>query len=836
MIDFKKYGGGGRGTTLDPSDLLKLFESLDRRTTHTELRPAQIEALRALSESRAQRDHVLKVSTGAGKTTVGLLYLRSHAIEKGAPVVYLCPTAQLVGQVVAEAKALGLAAVDYPGGQPHPEAAGMTGEAIIVCTYKKLFVANTTFDRVDVQLSPCALVLDDAHAGIEEVRDSFSMRLPATSPVAQELTALLEAPLKSFAPGPWSGVLQRDYAAIVDAPYWIWQPLVDQVRQILAAHADEKELRFVWGHLRDRLELCRCLVNGTGIEITCDVPAVEDVRGFAAAAHRLFTSATLADDSALVRELGCESAAVLGPIEPKSDAGVGERMVLAPSLIDPSLDRKFVQRWAAQIATRESVVVLTSSNSAAEEWQAMGATVTSGGDITPTVEALRTGVTKFVAFANRYDGVDLPDDACRVLIIDGMPSGESLASRHDALVPGRPSASQNRIVHRIEQGMGRAVRSHVDYAVVIFCGPELASFVSRTAMLALFNSATRVQIQLAPTLAEIANAEAPGGGDPGIAFTQLVASCIRRDPSWKEFYDREVRSVAKVRRAPESALVELAVAEREAAKKGLTDPAAAATLIEEEARKHSAADPIRHGWFLQTAAAYRHAVDPAAALQLQVSAHEKNPRMFPPPKGARKRPVAATRVETSAAVIKWFDGFLNPNGAIAYMQALRARLSFGTSAEVFEQAVMDLAEPIGARGFRPERDDDEGPDDLWLWDSVALVIECKNEEKSPDLPKRDSGQLHDSMEWFRRSYPTRTAVPVVFARSTTEHDKAHFPEGTVVVTPDSLGNLLDAVEKFVAGLATRPIVQWTAVQVGQLAVEHGVSPAQFVGRYTSPLR
>lgn len=363
------------------------------------------------------------MSTGAGKTTVGLLYLRSHAIEKAAPVVYLCPTAQLVGQVVAEAKALGLAAVDYPGGQPHPEAAGMTGEAIIVRTYKKLFIANTTFDRVDVQLSPCALVLDDAHAGIEEVRDSFSMRLSATSPVAQVLTALLEAPLKSFAPGPWSGVVQRDNAAIVDVPYWIWQPLVDQVRQILAAHAEEKELRFVWGHLRDPLELCRCLVNGTGIEITCDVPAVEDVRGFAAAAHRLFTSATLADDSALVRELGCESGAVLSPIEPKSDAGVGERMVLAPSLIDPTLDRKFVQRWAAQIATRVSVVVLTSSNSAAEEWQAMGATATAGGDITPTVEALRTGATKFVAFANRYDGVDLPDDACRVLIIDGMPSG-----------------------------------------------------------------------------------------------------------------------------------------------------------------------------------------------------------------------------------------------------------------------------------------------------------------------------------------------------------------------------------------------------------------------------
>jgi hypothetical protein len=209
--------------------------------------------------------------------------------------------------------------------------------------------------------------------------------------------------------------------------------------------------------------------------------------------------------------------------------------------------------------------------------------------------------------------------------------------------------------------------------------------------------------------------------------------------------------------------------------------------------------------------------------------------MFPPPRGARKRPMVLSRVETSATIMKWFEGFLNPNGAIAHMQALRAKLSFGTSAEVFEEAVMELAEPVGAKGLRPERNDGEGPDDLWLWDSLALVIECKNEERSPALPKRDSGQLHDSMEWFRRSYPTRTAVPVLFARSTREHDKAHFPEGTVVVTPDSLATLLDAVENFVVALASRPIVQWTAVQVGQLAIEHGVAPVQFVGRYTSAL-
>lgn len=186
MIDFKKYGSGGGKGPLDTTDLLRLFESLDRKTSHTEPRKAQIESLQALAASRGQRDHVLKVSTGAGKTTVGLLYLRSHAIEKRQAAVYLCPNAQLVGQVLEEAASLGLKAVSYGGGERHPDADGVSGEAILVCTYKKLFTANTTFDRADVQLSPCAFVLDDAHAGIEEVRDAFTIRhRPALLPAEQ---------------------------------------------------------------------------------------------------------------------------------------------------------------------------------------------------------------------------------------------------------------------------------------------------------------------------------------------------------------------------------------------------------------------------------------------------------------------------------------------------------------------------------------------------------------------------------------------------------------------------------------------------------------------------
>jgi hypothetical protein len=247
-IDFAKYGGQKR--VIDVADPLKLFETLDRKTSHTALRPVQIEALQSLAARRGEEDLVLKLSTGAGKTTVALLFLRSHAAEKKKPVVYLCPTMQLVSQVPEEAKNLGLRAVEYPAGQRRPDPAGSSGDAIIVCTYEKLLDARTTFDRSDVALDPVAMVLDDAHSGVDPIRDAFTIHI-AGSELHKKLLALIADPLKAYMPGLWTGIEHQDGTAVLEVPYWIWRALVDQVRT--ADHAEADELLFVWRYLRERV-------------------------------------------------------------------------------------------------------------------------------------------------------------------------------------------------------------------------------------------------------------------------------------------------------------------------------------------------------------------------------------------------------------------------------------------------------------------------------------------------------------------------------------------------------------------------------------------------------
>jgi len=77
------------------------------------------------------------VAAGNGKTTVALVYLHSHMTETGRPVAYLCPTTQIVEQVLREAEILGIKAVGYPDRQSLPDPEAAAGKSIIVCSYDR---------------------------------------------------------------------------------------------------------------------------------------------------------------------------------------------------------------------------------------------------------------------------------------------------------------------------------------------------------------------------------------------------------------------------------------------------------------------------------------------------------------------------------------------------------------------------------------------------------------------------------------------------------------------------------------------------------------------------
>ena len=149
-------------TTTVPDTPDKLFLDLPRRTIPDVL-PHQQEVMRNYAGLRADViDVALQLPTGSGKTLVGLLtgeWLRRKNQDR---VVYLCPTKQLVNQVVEQAgEKYGLTVLGFTGSvrdyDPTSKAEYQNADCIAVTTYSSLFNTHPFFENPDV------IILDDAN-------------------------------------------------------------------------------------------------------------------------------------------------------------------------------------------------------------------------------------------------------------------------------------------------------------------------------------------------------------------------------------------------------------------------------------------------------------------------------------------------------------------------------------------------------------------------------------------------------------------------------------------------------------------------------------------------
>jgi replicative superfamily II helicase len=96
-------------------------------------------------------------------------------------VVYLCPTRQLVNQVVEQARTqYGLTINGFTGSKreydAHARAEYQNADRVAVTTYNSLFNTNPFFSTPDV------IVIDDAHAAENYIGEMWTVRIQRTKP------------------------------------------------------------------------------------------------------------------------------------------------------------------------------------------------------------------------------------------------------------------------------------------------------------------------------------------------------------------------------------------------------------------------------------------------------------------------------------------------------------------------------------------------------------------------------------------------------------------------------------------------------------------------------
>jgi len=837
MVDFNKLlKKDSSPLPLSPADI---FHALPRADTKFDyLRDVQGEVLKAWHLRRDERDIVVKMNTGSGKTLVGLLMLQSLLNEEIGPALYLCPTKQLVEQVYETAREVGIPAVTEGAGTELPHEF-LNSEAIYVATFKKLFNGRSVFGIPGSRRAPVTIggvLVDDAHSCLPLARETVTVTLEAGTEGYKKVFALFRSALGEQSASKLAEVEEGYPWTTMPVPYWAWMDSQSDVAKILARLREDPALVFSWDLLKDDLRGCHCFISGQKLQITPYIVPIESVPSFAKAKRRFFLSATLIDDSILVKEFGVTKTAAATPIRPPIVGDIGERMILAPSLIDRSLEQG-LPALCKSVAEREyNVVVLVPSFDAADRWTKAGATLAPREEVSGAVEKLRTSKGNFLVLANRYDGIDLPDAACRVLVLDGVPAGESYYDQHVASVRSDSTLVTGRVAQTIEQGLGRGVRSGKDYCVVLLCGSQLVQFVGVKERLNLFSPETRQQFLIGQ---EIVKQSKDDTGSAREKLSALMKTCLRRDPGWKAYHAKQM--VGLLPRQPDATKLDVALAERSASLRFRAGSAVeAAELVQKELGPDRFKADSDKGWFMQLAATYSHAADPGHAQEVQRRAYDWNRSLFRPVAGIRYQRMIAKAGVQAQNTLSWIQAHTDPNAITVSVEALANSLSFGVHHARFEAAWAELGTILGFTTQRPEEELGKGPDGLWAMpDNNYLLAEIKNEAEldRTEIYQSEAEQMSNSANWFFKEYGKGTPVVLLMVHPT--HKLAHSaypPANTVVMTPKKLYELHSRLRAFAAAVAAKAPESWITADVGKLLASHGLDAASVRSNYCVPVK
>lgn len=462
-----------------------LFNESTRARTHGYLRGPQQDVLRAYLDHVDSENVALELPTGTGKTAVGLLIAEWRRRRSGERAAYLALTNQLAHQVMEEGTKLGISCADITGDKFHrsrsEEGRYLDGSAIGVTTYSNLFNINPVVQPSDI------VVLDDAHGGEQHVAsmwtvevsrdedpDLYAECLVAIRPLLTDLEFR-----KLTDPGEHT-VQLCDFVGRNDCITNLTRALDD---------SQNDRVQFSWPLIRNDLATCVIMASERRIVVRPIIPATHTHEPFSSSGQRLLMSATLGDPGDLMREYGLLAVAPLRAEHPQW----GHRYIFVPEMhATEDTSRRIVAGVWDALSPRRAVVLTPSSAVLERSFDELSSRMdheprrVSAAEIADSLDAFTQTDDGLLAVAGRYDGLDFPDDNCRLLIMDGAPSAISDLERHLRDFWKLGPLMRRRELTRLLQGLGRCTRSSTDYSIVFWLGQSLVNAAANPALLKAF--------------------------------------------------------------------------------------------------------------------------------------------------------------------------------------------------------------------------------------------------------------------------------------------------------------------------------------------------------------
>jgi hypothetical protein len=428
----------------------------------------------------------LELPTGSGKTLVGLLVAEWRRRKFGERVLYLCPTRQLVTQVEDQSKNhYGINVSSYTGKikeySQEVVANYRENKTVSIATYSALFNTNSFFSEVDT------VVFDDAHSSEGYISSLWTVEVTKkTNPDLYESIATILRPkipaIEFIRMTEDSQTTIADMGWVEKLPVPFFIDLKDEIFSCVDSYTKghpQDSIKYAWSVVRDKLHACNLFYSVERILIRPLIPPTETLPVFNRIKHRIFMSATLGEGGDLERITGVGKITRIECPEKWKKRAIGRRLFFFP---DIHQSENKTQLCSKLIKEAGRALIITSSEGSVNEIQKelkpslKGYSFVSAKQFEEDPNVFTSNNKAVLFFANRYDGVDLADDKCRLLILENLSKGLNLQDKFILERLGASSNYHDRIRTKITQMIGRCTRSETDYSLVVVTGQELTDF------------------------------------------------------------------------------------------------------------------------------------------------------------------------------------------------------------------------------------------------------------------------------------------------------------------------------------------------------------------------
>lgn len=736
-----------------PIDPLEIFNKLTLRGPIENIWEPQAGALKKWHKNRHVQDSVVQMNTGGGKTLVGLLIAQSLVNEKRGRVLYVCPNNQLVEQTLNRAKEISFSPAIRYKGDWFDRDDFESGNIFCITNYATLFNGKSIFKDQEID----AIVLDDAHVAENIIRGQFTLKIPRDHEAFGNILHLFRAHfVNSSQAERFDDVSEGHFTSVLFVPMFVVWEHANELRRMLLdlGVEDHDRMTFPWQHLKGHLNHCCIVADGGTLEITPAVLPLSQLRYFQADVRRVYLTATLPSQTSFARTFGVAKPTI---IQPSGKSGDAQRLFV----FVPGKDDEQQRDEAKSIVYDRKCCVISPSLKKGREW-VPPANIYDTESGQEEIDRFRLSKNaEMLGLVARYDGIDLPGDACRILILDRLPTGENLIDR---FIDESIRVETIRISHtatRVVQAIGRIFRSNTDHGVVLLVGPHLQSWMRAPKNLAFLPGLLQKQILLASELSKQVDS-----GD--LIWNDLIEGVLTGDVNWDEMYNKYIDQFeTSVSSLTTDWHLDLIIQEQKAYEQIWQGQylRAADRYIElaEKAQEH---DPRLTAWYHHwRGLALMCSDDRQGAFYEFISAanirselgrpSEKREKAFKPPQPHEIGHQAHN-------IAQWYQK--KKNQIPKAIKQVETDLTYGPQTNKAEEACRVLGKLLGLYTQRPDNAKGTGPDVLWKCQGMpsAYGLELKTDKKKDgEYSKRDIAKCHDHEQWLKDNYGDDAVLIIV---------------------------------------------------------------------------